>query len=250
MGRPLELSGATFGRLLVLDEAEAIRRPSGKRQRMWRCRCACGEDVIVRGESLTLGNTRSCGCWKREVAAEHGKRNRRHGMIDTPSYESWSAMLSRCRRVHAPENRHHGGAGVVVCARWEPRLGGSFENFLSDMGERPKGTTLDRFPDQQGNYEPGNTRWATPAQQAANMSSNVLVELDGELVILNEAARRCGLHPDTLGLRYRRGDRGERLFRPAQHTGRRAWKSQGSEQSSAGSSRDHRRSSGPSAAAT
>jgi hypothetical protein len=159
-------------------------------------------------------------------------------MVDTPTYESWAAMLSRCRRVHAPENRHHGGAGVVVCARWDPQCGGSFENFLVDMGERPTGTTIDRFPDGKGDYEPGNTRWATPAQQAQNMASNVLIELDGEQVTLSEAARRAGLHPDTFGLRYRRGERGERLFRPAEHTGRRAAKSRGSVRSAAGSSQD------------
>lgn len=235
MGRSLDLTGAAFGRLLVLNEAAAVRQPSGKRQRRWRCLCSCGTETIVRGESLTIGNTRSCGCLKRDVSIQNGKRNRRHGMVGTPTYESWSAMLSRCRHVDAPQNRHHGGAGVTVCARWDPRLGGSFENFLSDMGERPKGTTLDRFPDNRGNYNPSNTRWATPAQQAANMSSNVLIELDGEHVILSEAAKRVGLHRDTLGLRYRKGERGERLLRPAQHTGRRAWKSQETLPSSVGS---------------
>ena len=204
----------------------------------------------MRGESLTSGNTGSCGCWKRETAAKHGKRNRRHGMIDTPSYGSWASMLSRCRRVHAPENRRHGGAGVTVCARWDPRAGGSFENFYADMGERLPGTTLDRFPDMTGNYEPGNTRWATPEQQSSNMRSNVLIEIDGEQVTMAEAARRSGIHSDTLGMRYGKGERGERLFRPTEHVGRRAWKSQGIGPSSVGSIRALAPNSGPSAAET
>ena len=237
MGKPLDLTSATFGRLLVLDEAKAIRRPSGKRQRVWRCVCICGIEVLVRGESLTTGNTSSCGCWKHELTVKRGKQNRRHGMVNTLSYQSWASMLSRCRRIHAPENRHHGGAGVTVCAQWDPRSGGSFENFYADMGERLPGTTLDRFPDNTGNYEPGNTRWATPEQQSNNMHSNVLIDFEGDRVTIAEAARRSGIHPDTLGLRYRKGERGERLFRTTENVGRRAWKSQETELSFSGSIR-------------
>ena len=217
---------------------------------MWRCICTCGAEVVVRGESLTNGNTGSCGCWKQELTAERGRQNRRHGMVGTPSYESWSSMLSRCRRVHAPENRHHGGAGVTVCDRWDPQAGGSFENFYADMGERLPGTTIDRFPNKTGNYEPGNTRWATPKQQSNNLQSNVLIDFGGDRVTIAEAAQRSGIHPDTLGRRYRKGERGERLFRPTEHSGRRAWKSQETELSSVGSSRVFAPNSGPFVAET
>jgi len=73
-------------------------------------------------------------------------------------------MKQRCRNKNAPDYHRYGGRGIAICDRWL----NSFENFLADMGERPSGMTLDRYPEKDGNYEPGNCRWATPKQQAAN----------------------------------------------------------------------------------
>lgn len=234
--RKQDLVGRQFGRLTVLMEARAQRKPRGTRVRCWLCECSCGEKLVVRGESLKSGNTRSCGCLKKETARQPNLAATRHGMVGTPTYESWAAMLSRCRRACAPENRYHGGRGVKVCPQWDPQQGGSFQNFHADVGTRPQGMTLDRFPNASGDYEPGNVRWATPEQQSNNQSSNVWLTYQGRRLTLAQAARASGIHADTLGLRYRKGDRGDWLFRPTAHTGRRAWKVQGTEQSSAGSS--------------
>lgn len=236
MGKPVDLTGQRFARLLVLGEGIGTRKPSGKAVRQWLCRCDCGTEVIVSGDALKSKNTRSCGCLHREQSRKNGMANRRHGMIESSTYKSWASMLSRCRYASKPENRHHAGSGVTVCARWDPRQGGSFENFLSDMGKRPEGKTLDRYPDQAGDYEPQNCRWATPEEQANNQKSNVWVTYKGKQLTLSQAAKESGIHPDTLGLRYRKGERGDHLFRPTAHTGRRAWKSQGGQQSCAGSS--------------
>jgi hypothetical protein len=95
--------------------------------------------------------------------------HRTHGMtrtadgIQSKTYGRWSRMKQRCYNRKDPEYVHYGGRGVKVCDRWWV-----FENFYADMGECPKGKSLDRYPNQDGNYEPGNCRWATPKEQNEN----------------------------------------------------------------------------------
>lgn len=112
-------------------------------------------------------------------------------------------MLQRC---HNNDHEHYdlyGGRGVVVCARW---LGeGGFANFVADMGERPTGKTLDRFPDQNGNYEQANCRWATATEQARNRRTNRLLTLNGEALPVSAWSERVGIASVTILDRLRRG---------------------------------------------
>lgn len=94
------------------------------------------------------------------VLVTHGHGSAKNGR--TPTYNTWMNMIQRCTNANAPGYKHYGGRGITVCERWL-----KFENFLADMGERPEGLTLDRI-DNDGNYEPGNCRWATCEQQNAN----------------------------------------------------------------------------------
>ena len=158
--KTIDLTGQRFGRLTVLhrDGSTSCRHAA------WKCQCDCGEVRTICGKHLRSGNTKSCGCLNRELLSEglattHGMT--RHGR-EAGVYGSWRSMRERCQNSNATHYAYYGGRGVTVCERWE-----SFENFLADMGPRPEGLSLDRI-NNEGNYEPGNCRWATRKQQAHN----------------------------------------------------------------------------------
>jgi hypothetical protein len=153
--------GERIGRLAVVEQAPKVRRG-----RDWLCRCDCGTEIIVTNENLGRC-TFSCGCLQKERFEEQrhsGDATRTHGMYGTPTYNSWTAMRARCYRRGCNGYKNYGGRGITVCERWRS----SFENFLADMGERPDGMTLDRI-NVEGNYEPGNCRWATKSEQRKNV---------------------------------------------------------------------------------
>lgn len=124
-----------------------------------------------------------------------------HGMHGTPTYKTWEAMKTRCTNPASKSYAAYGGRGVTVCTRWAS----SFADFLADMGIRPEGTTLDRFPNTNGNYEPGNCRWATRVEQQRNTTANRRVTFNGETLTQVEWAQRQGIRQDTLSYRLRRG---------------------------------------------
>jgi hypothetical protein len=156
--------GQQFGQLLVVSEA-----PRRNGLVYWRCRCCCGNFTIVASSSLRI--VKSCGCLRTENLRKIGLTNRTHGHTtrvgDSPTYRSWASMIQRTTNPKAPNYYRYGGRGITVCARWNTEMGGSFEAFLEDMGERPEGMTLDRNNNNLGYYKE-NCRWATPSQQQRN----------------------------------------------------------------------------------
>ena len=192
--------GATFGKLTVT-------RVTGKRNARYEmlveCRCACGGIWVGPLVRLRRGNTLSCGCAQPEVAAKAGVYTRKHGDCATPTYKAHRAMMRRCYDKNNIGYQAYGGAGVTVCDRW--RGVENYPNFKADMGERPQGMTLDRYPDQKGNYEPGNCRWATPQQQARNLSTNRWITARGETMILADWANRLGMAATSILDRIGRG---------------------------------------------
>ena len=149
----IDLTGKRFGRLIALHTV------STKGRAIWLCRCDCGNTKTVRGTHLTQGLISSCKCLQTEFVIP-----RKHGRSRSRVYRIWRDMLSRCHNENYPERHLYGGRGIEVCERWRY----SFENFLADMGEPAPELSIDRFPNKDGNYEPGNCRWATAKEQAGN----------------------------------------------------------------------------------
>jgi hypothetical protein len=131
-------------------------------------RCTCGNMKRISDTNVLSGVTKSCGCLLREMRHRKGKdaASYRHGYSIghklTPEYVVWQAMNQRCNDVNASNFEYYGGRGIKVCKRWK-----KFINFLTDMGKRPKGKSLDRR-NVNGNYTPSNCRWATATEQSRN----------------------------------------------------------------------------------
>ena len=195
------VAGDRYGSLVTLREAP--KRP-GSRKRRCICRCDCGKEVDVRLCHLWSGHTRSCGCYAnlditRTGHAVHGANY--HGMADSPEYGIWHGMKRRCRQVNAKDYAAYGGKGVRVCDRWLH----SFKAFYEDMGARPSSDhSIDRI-DGDGDYEPGNCRWATRSEQNRNRCDSVMLTHEGETMCSAAWAKRCGMSKGTLRDRLKAG---------------------------------------------
>lgn len=185
--------GSVFGKLTVLGRSD-MSRPGYERL---RCMCECGVEAHPHIHNLRRGKTKSCGCIARDPIV---RRAVKHGLSNTPTYISYRQMLARCLNPNAHAYKRYGGAGIYICERWIE----SFQNFLSDMGERPLGTSLDRI-DNNGHYEPGNCRWATEIQQQRNRRSNKFVVVDGVRMTQAEAAEKLGVTQVAVCMRVKAG---------------------------------------------
>lgn len=217
--------GDRFNRLTVFELLGFRRNNQNRNMRMWRCLCDCGTSVVVYDQHLKKGNTKSCGCLKREKAANNAIRT--HQMTGTRTYSSWLAMLKRCNYPNHIHFDKYGGRGVTVCDRWDPAKGGSFENFYADMGERPDGKSLDK--DIRGDgmlYSPETCCWATQKEQARHRSNTLYGRLDnGILLRSDQIAEFAGISLGTAASRVRRGLTGAQLLAPASRNGITARKS-------------------------
>lgn len=194
--------GHRFGRLVI----EAGPDDRGRGHRFWVCRCECGREKRAREDHLRSGATRSCGCLRTTALAE---RSTTHGGTGTTEYNIWRAMRARCERPEHERYADYGGRGITVCERWQ-----DFAAFLSDMGQRPPGRSLDR-KDVNGDYEPNNCRWATYTQQTRNKRSNRMIEHDGQTHCVAEWAEMTGIGESTIAWRLSRGWPAERALTQA-----------------------------------
>lgn len=162
MRKLIDLLDASFGKWTVIDGPHR-RSPSGKVQIFWTCKCSCGAVSQIHSNSLRRGRSNCCEKCKN---VNLGLKNLKHGSArkrnETSTYQSWKHMRSRCLVRSNKDFHHYGGRGISICERWN-----DYANFLSDMGEKPAGLTLDRI-NVDDNYCPENCRWATRKEQTAN----------------------------------------------------------------------------------
>lgn len=217
MAKPRRMSvvdrvGKRYGRLSVTARAGNKIEPSGAVRATWKCRCDCGNETVVSGQSLSRGATQSCGCLIKEARKSEATHGRSYDAI----YRIWNSMRQRCQNPKSTQWDSYGGRGIKVCERWLV-----FENFLADMGERPVGMTLERKDNERG-YEPGNVIWASRLDQANNRRTNVHLELDGKLMTVAEWGRKTGFGKSAIKSRLDDGWSVRRaLTEPLQDTGKR-----------------------------
>lgn len=202
-----DLIGQRFGRLTVTEYVGTNKT----RHSLWKCRCDCGNEIVVAGGNLKKGNTKSCGCLHNEG------RKPNHGMANTKIYRVWIGIKKRCLNTNSTDYKDYGGRGIKVCSEWLDDFQ-SFYDYVSKLehfGE--EGYTLDRI-DNSGNYEPNNVRWADRNTQARNKRNNHFLEYKGKKMTLAEVAENSGIDRGALNSRLKRGDIGDRLFRPVRQS--------------------------------
>lgn len=181
-----------FGQLTgvrILEKRAADKHLLG----LWRCDCGEEREIII--SRVVNGYTKSCGC----LISQNGTT---HGMKKTSTYSSWSAAKTRCHNQNSKDFPRYGALGISMHERWRD----SFEEFYKDMGDRPANTSLDRWPNRNGNYEPGNCRWATREEQGRNRDKSIWVTWKGRVVHLSETAADLGI---TYGAAFQRLKRGK-----------------------------------------
>lgn len=190
--RAEDLTGRTFGQLKVI-------RFSGKtecRASLWACLCQCGDEVIVIGSFLKNGVTSSC---KRCGLSRRMKSVVKHRMTESKEYKAWSELRARTTNPNNRGYKNYGGRGIKVCDRWND----SFNAFFEDVGPAPSPDhSIDRI-NNNGNYEPGNCRWADAKTQARNTRRAIILTHEGKTMTATEWAEATGIPYGALRIRIK-----------------------------------------------
>lgn len=188
MRKIIDLTGQRFGKLIPIKQ----NGRSKDKYVIWLCKCDCGLEINVNSKSLISGNTKSCGCWNFEFALTHGYAR-------TPTYGVWVDMKQRCLNPNNKNYKNYGKRGITICDRWLNKEKG-FENFLKDMGEKPKGLTLDRIDNNIliNSYSQVNCKWASYKKQGRNKRNNRLETYNGKTQCRTEWEEEYNLPSGTL----------------------------------------------------
>lgn len=190
MSKFIDLTGQKFGRLTVLKRVNNHKyyKPH------WLCKCDCKNEIIVCGNEIKRGRTKSCGCLRKEIIV---KRSTKHGHSKrekmSKEYISWHNIKQRCYNPNNESYSNYGERGIIVCNRWL----NSFKNFFEDMGRSPKGYQIDRIKNKKG-YCKENCRWITPKQNSRNKRNNCLISFNGKFQCIAAWAEETGIPYYTL----------------------------------------------------
>lgn len=199
MGSFINRIGQKFNMLTVISHEGTVRQSNGRQVHLWRCLCECGNEAVIRSSSIPNG-IKSCGCWKIK-ATKISKTKHGHASTKTKVYRTWKSIKERCFNHNSSTFYKYGARGIAMYEVWVH----SFPEFLKHVGEPPSPRhSIDRI-DNNGNYEPGNVRWATPNEQAANTRRNVYFSDGRKTQVLAEWLRELKVTVDFIKPRLAQG---------------------------------------------
>lgn len=187
MGKFIDLTNEIIGRLTVIERVENIGKCT-----MWKCKCECGKEVVIRQPDLRSGRTQSCGCLHSEQLS---LRNTTHNLSKTKLCSIWRSMKGRCLNPKDQAYKNYGGRGVTICEEWSNNFV-AFYNWAINNGYSEE-LSIDRI-DNNGNYEPSNCRWATRKVQANNKRDNHYLIYNGKSQTISQWANELNIKPHTI----------------------------------------------------
>jgi hypothetical protein len=198
-----DLTNMRFGKLLAI---EPIKK-SYDRKYYWKCICDCGKNSLALSGNLIKGNSTSCGCARGNI----GDLTRKHGMTKTRIFKIWTGVRKRCTNPKCKSYKNYGGRGIIISPKWD-----NFIDFYNDMKEGyADNLSLDRI-DHNGNYEPGNCRWATSKTQNRNRRNNYIITHNNKSKTVAEWAEISGIHYSVITYRIKNGwDIEKAIFTPS-----------------------------------
>lgn len=191
MPKIIDITGQRFGRLVAIERSQNVARTNAPSRPAWLCACDCGIRKVVSKACLISGLAKSCGCLRRETTSV---KNTAHGMSQTPEYNSWLRMNSRCHFISNKNYKDYGGRGIFVCDQWRY----SFENFFLSMGRRPTiKHSLERKDNNRG-YSPDNCKWATKKEQSCNRRNRRHLSAFGITLSAEDWGHKFSIRPKTI----------------------------------------------------